>query len=86
MYKWPKGVGVNDVQHQAGWSVYPNPASSVLYTKGDLNKELPIELYDMQGVLLRRFSGQSKMLNIADLSSGLYFIKHGTVTQRFMKR
>ena len=61
----------------AGIRVYPNPASDVIYIEGmaDGNKDLYV--YDMLGnvVVAKTSSNNDVVLNISDLSRGLYLLK-----------
>jgi hypothetical protein len=58
------------------FSIYPNPASKVLY----LSTETSWELFDLAGKKLR--SGTSKSISVSDLASGLYLLRANGSTQR----
>jgi hypothetical protein len=64
--------------------LYPNPARDYLFLN-DENVENPgkIEIFDMQGKLVKQFDNQQKSLKVRDLSSGMYmysvFDKNGRI-------
>jgi hypothetical protein len=58
--------------------VYPNPASEYLILNNYApEKVLTVELYNMSGKAVRTLtsSGTQTILNISDLSQGIYFLK-----------
>jgi hypothetical protein len=66
---------------QAQFSLYPNPASSTLYIN---NLEEPAVIYDVFGNRVMTIP-ENGNTDISDLKSGSYFIRSGTITQKFMK-
>lgn len=65
---------LDTTQPSVGFSVYPNPTSSFLHFEGaSLSQD--ILLLDQQGKQVKAFSGGQKLLDVSDLSSGLYFLK-----------
>ncbi|WP_343635114.1 T9SS type A sorting domain-containing protein [Fluviicola sp.] len=72
-------AGLNELSAlQESWSLYPNPANEFVQfglTNDDLLKE--ITLITAQGAVVRQVStyGVSTSMNIADLSSGVYFVQ-----------
>ena len=75
------------------FNIYPNPADDKLYIETQtLTQTLTIEIYD---VYVRRqelsaISGQQSVINVANLNSGIYFVKikteNGEVVKRFIKK
>jgi alpha-tubulin suppressor-like RCC1 family protein len=67
---------------KANWQVYPNPASEQVQITYDTNSEATIELYDMQGKLLKTMQtvGLQGTVSIplSNLSRGLYLVKFRT--------
>jgi len=67
------------VQEQAieeiNLEVYPNPASSILYFKTGQVSNYQINLMSMNGQLLRSIKGNTKQMNVSDISAGLYLIQ-----------
>jgi hypothetical protein len=66
--------------------LYPNPANDKIHIEG-LEKEAEITLFNAQGVLVKTItlSGDADIA-IGDLAPGLYFMRLGTRSVKFMKR
>lgn len=69
--------------------VFPNPANNVL----NINSEEPIsrvDVFNMQGQMVKSESGNVRFINIKELSSGMYLLKvsmsSGVVTQKIVKQ
>lgn len=58
-------------------SIYPNPAKETVHIQLDEGNLSEILVFNRQGQLLRRWSGNGKLaiLNTTDLKSGIYIIK-----------
>ncbi len=57
-------------------SVYPNPATSVIYLNNSYNnKNLPYTIVDLTGKEIRNGTVSASGINVDDLKSGAYFIK-----------
>jgi len=84
-------LNVESVSYDKNVEVYPNPADNNLIVKSDDIQT--VEIYNIAGmrVISQEVGAVEVNLNIADLSSGMYFIKvvddkgNGTVT-KFIKR
>ncbi len=69
--------------------IYPNPVNDRLYIE---TQTLTIEIYDVYGRRqeLSAISGQQSAINVANLNSGIYFVKvvteNGEVVKRFVKK
>jgi hypothetical protein len=84
--QWTSTAGIESTELSKSYSVYPNPASSVISVKGE----------DVQAVELVNIAGKSisttssSILNISALPRGAYFLKiksaQGTVVKRFVKK
>ena len=60
----------------AGLRVYPNPVSNgVLHVESNLNTERIISLYDVLGKEVIKTTTSNTTINIANLNSGIYFVK-----------
>lgn len=74
-------LGVDSIT-KANLKVYPNPASDQVQIAYDTNSEATIELYDMQGKLLKTMQtvGLQGTVSIplTNLSRGMYFVKFVT--------
>ncbi|WP_294821644.1 T9SS type A sorting domain-containing protein [uncultured Flavobacterium sp.] len=68
-------MGVKNPVLQNVISLYPNPVSDVLNINNQSGKDITgVEIYSVNGVLVKHaISGTS--LNVADLQSGIYFVK-----------
>ena len=73
--------------------IYPNPVNDRLYIETQtLTQTLTIEVYDIFGRQqdLSAISGQQSVINVANLNSGIYFVKvvteNGEVVKRFVKK
>ena len=77
------GVGENS---ETTVSLYPNPASSTVYLKGINNfNNLEVSVLNLQGqVVLRTVNALE--INVADIESGIYFIKIDCDGQQYLKK
>ena len=69
-------------------SLYPNPAServniSIVENSSPIQS---IQLYDINGKLIRDLGSSKREFNIASLSNGMYFIKISSITGSITKR
>lgn len=68
----------------------PNPTTGILYlTTNAVAPDTPIEVHDLTGRLVRTFvlgEQSPRTLNVADLEAGIYLLRVGTQTHRFVKR
>ncbi len=85
-----QSVGVNDIAvEDIELLVYPNPVTDIVNVKFDSRVALPVELYTLSGQLLEMntatFEGMNEVqLNMSDRTPGMYFVKVGNVTQKFV--
>lgn len=68
-------LNINDFTWESDISIYPNPASDILYFKGvdDINKT--ISIFDASGKKLLNFETNKNEIDISDLPKGIYFIE-----------
>ncbi len=60
----------------AGLKVYPNPVSNgVLHVESSLNLEKTVSLFDVLGKEVIKTTTSNTTINIANLNSGIYFVK-----------
>lgn len=66
-------------------TLYPNPASDYIII--DLSDEAPIEIYSITGQLMQIISTakQKHQVDISNYPAGLYFVKTGNQTLKFVK-
>ncbi|MCX6190397.1 MAG: T9SS type A sorting domain-containing protein [Bacteroidetes bacterium] len=55
-------------------SVYPNPAHALLYIDLPENENQRISIMDMQGKMVKQMPMQSNVINVQDLTKGIYFL------------
>jgi len=80
------GINENNESHSV---IYPNPATNVLNILSE--KEIHnIEIYNVEGQLVKFISDNVNSIGISDLNNGVYFVKihteNGTATHKFIKK
>lgn len=85
-----------DENNQNSISIYPNPANTILnidFPGGSINESTIIEVYDIQGKLVKSVAKDNNdtftSINISDLKSGFYILKIKSedgkkITQKFV--
>jgi hypothetical protein len=53
-------------------SAYPNPANKVFYINGDYKS---LQIVDMAGTVVKKYSHRAKTINISDLQTGTYLLR-----------
>lgn len=76
------GVGVEEVENTT-FSVYPNPATTNITVKGEGSMEIVNTLG--QVIVSEQVNGQAN-INVANLESGIYFVRMNGATQKFIKK
>ena len=76
--------------NQLVFSVYPNPATTVLNISNRNNLEITsAQITDVNGRVVSQVNGTVAQINIADLTAGVYFLKvtsaQGVGTTRVVK-
>ncbi len=68
--------------------IYPNPAKNYLIVNGQNLNNKDIKIMDITGKIVKQTSTQSSTIKIeiSDLNKGVYFIKVGDLTKRFVKQ
>ena len=81
-----KFVGIVLVERTV-FKIYPNPTIDILYIETDVAENMPIEVYNISGSKIATYLISEKIssINIANLTSGIYFIKVGSGVQKFVK-
>ena len=77
-------VEENVVAANTQMEIYPNPAVSQLNVRLENNAEISVFNIMGQNVLNMQGVKGVNMINVSDLTSGVYFITAGTVTQKFI--
>ena len=83
----PQGVEEETVENH--FSVYPNPANTVLFVETQNFASLPDQTYRItnmlgQTLLQGNITSETQQINIESLPAGLYFISVGNMTQKFV--
>ncbi len=83
-------VGISENKDLNEAFVYPNPATEVLnISVPDCLETERIDLLNIDGKLVHSYMGDVKLLNIGDLSSGVYFVRivteQGFVIRKWVK-
>jgi len=79
---------VTDMAQDTGIKVYPNPAGDKLHLQGyDLQEDAEYVIYSVVGQVVMRGTLQNETtdINVELLPSGMYFLKIGNQTARFVK-
>ena len=71
----------------AGFAVYPNPASNLLYVDLNTNQSESVELVSPQGVVLKTIQlvPGTNSVDISAISSGIYFLRTAMSLIQFVK-
>lgn len=68
-----------------GLAVYPNPASDRIHIEG-LEADSEVQIYNALGELVKTVKAEANgEINIEELAKGLYLVRCGTATMRFVK-
>ncbi|HTM65467.1 MAG TPA: T9SS type A sorting domain-containing protein [Flavipsychrobacter sp.] len=75
--------GINDITREKKLTVYPNPAKEALYLKNAEGQAYLIT--DIAGRVLLQGSMKGRSIDVGMLNSGLYLLRIGTETVKFVK-
>jgi hypothetical protein len=84
-------TGIQQQTGDHGFIVYPNPADEKIQLKSGKENVISIEIYNLQGLLLKSFAVNDKSItvDISGLAGGMYFLKakmeNGIVVKKFVK-
>lgn len=79
-----KTLGESIEELSSSASIYPNPVSDKLYIETE-DEILEVSVYDMFGRLQTTDYGQQNVVEVAELNSGVYFVKIKTMKYEFIK-
>jgi hypothetical protein len=76
-YTEPSHIGIDEVQNPFGLSLFPNPTSSELNIKANLNREFHYSIYNSLGQLVKSGMLQSALtsIDVRYLTTGFYNIE-----------
>ena len=79
------GVGV-DENAEVTLSLYPNPANESIHIEG-LEANSEVVFYNVLGMMVKNVNANAnEEINVSDLASGVYMIRCGNQTLRFVKK
>lgn len=80
------GVGIKKVD-EVSFSLYPNPATDNIIVISELT-EGEASIYNVQGSMVATYQLISNItaINVSQLSAGMYYVKIGNSTKRFVKQ
>jgi len=90
-----KWINFNDVateiiENGSDYTIYPNPAEEVMNVTGKFDNNTVVEVYNMQGALMNTIrvedSRDKIQISLLGYTSGIYFLKIGEATLRFVVR
>lgn len=84
-------ASITELSQGSTISLYPNPANDLIYIQTDQDDPIAIQLYSLNGLLIRNESELSEhSIDVSNLSSGIYLLKISTTnkteTLKFTKR
>ena len=80
-----KGTGI-DESGETRYAVYPNPANDNIRLEG-IEADSEVRIYNATGALVKVTTvSANEEINIGELSAGLYMVRCGNATLRFLKK
>ena len=84
---WRSGhLGIDNIDNE-DFLIYPNPAREYTYIDfgGSMSGEM--EIYGIAGMLVAKleYNGEALRLDLTDLQPGVYFVRLGNATMKFVK-
>lgn len=80
-------LNINEFNGESDISIYPNPASEILYFKGVKDRGKIISIFDISGKKLLNIETTKNEIDISDLPKGIYFIEFNKKQYfRFIKK
>lgn len=74
-------VGINELNNQINFTIYPNPSNHSIQIQGvDFKEGVRIKIISIEGKILKDEVTQQSIINISDLSAGMYFIELADAT------
>lgn len=72
-------------------SIYPNPVSDIIYLTGNSSEIESLQIFSIQGKLVKKMNSISEEIDVSNLRSGMYFVKiilidGKTNTLKFVKK
>ena len=77
------GTGIGEIKNNSKIKIYPNPTNSIIKISG-INPHEEIKIYDVLGNEILK--SMQKEIDVSSLPSGMYYLKIGNGTQKFVKQ
>ena len=79
-------LGVDEIDAENGFVIYPNPSHDVLYVLSDnIYSEYRITNLMGQTLIVGEIISENQQINVSSLPVGMYFITIGSRTTKFLK-
>lgn len=80
-------TSINDIHANEKLTIYPNPVADVLYiqTPGNTYKGSEVKIYDITGRLCLSPAVKTDVIDVAAVPAGIYFLRAGAATVKFVK-
>ncbi|MBR4837015.1 MAG: leucine-rich repeat domain-containing protein [Bacteroidales bacterium] len=83
-------LGVDEIENEYGFVIYPNPSHDVLFVKtchgASLQSDYRITNMIGQTIMTGKITSENQQIDISELTEGIYFIKIGDAIMKFLKK
>ena len=78
-------LGVDEIDSENNFAVYPNPSHDVLYVLSDnINSEYRVTNLMGQTLMIGEITSENQMIDVSSLTKGIYFITINNESQKFV--
>lgn len=78
--------GVEEIEDENGFAIYPNPSHNVLYVLSDnINSEYRVTNLMGQTLMIGEITSENQQINVSSLTEGIYFFTINSSTTKFLK-
>ena len=78
-------LGVDEIDSENNFAVYPNPSHDVLYVLSDnINSEYRVTNLMGQTIIIGEITSENQMIDVSSLTKGIYFITINNESQKFV--
>jgi hypothetical protein len=71
------------VEYDTNLSLHPNPSTEIINISGDMEYNDRVEIYTLEGLCVH--SGRGRRIDVSHLAPGVYFVRVGAESLRFVK-
>lgn len=75
----------NQEAQKVSLGIYPNPVKDILYLKNIKSKDSNAEVIDISGKIIMKLLINNNKVDVSSLVKGVYFLKVGETTHKFIK-